>query len=96
MVKRDQRDPYAVECGDRLRRTRKAMGYRTLREFAAAFGYHEDTVGTWETGKVEVPPRFVREMAQRHHGFPDHNWIFDGDARNMPLHLAEQLLPRRA
>ncbi|MGI9403064.1 MAG: helix-turn-helix domain-containing protein, partial [Hyphomicrobium sp.] len=58
----NERDEYAVECGDRLRRTREALGFNKLRRFAESTGIPESRYSKWESGAAMVPPSFIRQL----------------------------------
>ena len=85
----DERDEYAVECGDRLRRTREALGFNKIRTFAGSFGLKESRYSKWETGDAMVPPWFVRVLL-RHHDI-NFDWIYGGDDRRLPNETATNL-----
>ena len=74
-------DPYAIECGRRLRATREALGYATVREFAEATGVTDDALSAWERGINLVRQDYVRRI-KRQFGVT-FDWIYDGDASTL-------------
>lgn len=91
MGRKLERDPYAVETGERLRAIRTVLGYASTRQLAQRFGLHEDRVGTWERGDALTPPRFIEALAEAHPGCVDWNYIYGGDMANLPLRIVEAL-----
>lgn len=82
-------DPYAIECGLRLRATREALGYTTAREFANLTGVTEDALSAWERGRNLVRQDYVRRLKRRFG--VTFEWIFDGDASSLPHSLYSQI-----
>ena len=82
-------DPYAIECGLRLRATREALGYPTAREFATLTGVTEDALSAWERGRNLVRQDYVRRLKRRFG--VTFEWIFDGDASSLPHSLYNQI-----
>lgn len=78
-------DPYAVECGQRLRATREALGFSTVREFASQTGVTEDALSSWERGRNLVRQDYVRRLKRRFG--VTFEWVFDGDASSLPHSL---------
>lgn len=83
---------YKAECGARLRRARKAVGYESLRAFADDTQTDEDNLGNWERGVSQVPPSYVA-LLKRTFGI-DHAWIYDEDAATLPPDLRKELLTK--
>ena len=82
-------DPYAVECGIRLRATREALGYKTLREFADETGVTEDRLSSWERGVNRIDEEYVRRLKRRFK--VTFEWIYDGDGYGLPADLFRKL-----
>ena len=83
------KDPYAVECGDRLRRARKAADFPIRRRFAEHMHEDENKIQKWENGEALVPAAFVRDLKPL--GIT-HDWVYGGDASGMPQRLHAKLL----
>jgi hypothetical protein len=83
---------YSVECGQRLRRARIAVGYDNLRTFAGDTGTDEDNLGNWERGVSLVPPSYISRLKSQF-GI-DHNWIYGEDANRLPGDLSRKMLSR--
>jgi transcriptional regulator with XRE-family HTH domain len=82
-------DPYAAECGLRLRATREALGFATVRDFAAATGVTEDALSAWERGQNMVRQDYVRRLKRRFG--VTFEWIFDGEASSLSVSLHDKL-----
>lgn len=89
-VSQKERDPYAVESGNRLRRARKAAGFPIRRRFAEHMHEDENKIQKWENGDALVPAAFVRDLKPL--GIT-HDWVFGGDPSGMPQRLHAKLLP---
>lgn len=85
----DMADEYAIECGIRLRKTREALGFNTLRRFAQSCGVQESRYSKWELGGAMVPPSFVRQLRDNHDITFD--WIYGDDNRRLPNELVVNL-----
>ena len=83
------KDEYAVDCGERLRRTREALGYNSLRGFAKSFNIPESRYGKWEGGGAMVPPSFILILRDKHDITFD--WIYGDDDRRLPHDLVVNL-----
>ena len=81
---------YAHDCGDRLRKTRVALGFRVLRRFAENTGVAEDNLQKWEKGGVLVPPWYAVRLKELFGVSLD--WIYAGDASKMAYDLTTKLL----
>jgi transcriptional regulator with XRE-family HTH domain len=84
------KDPYKIACGARLRKTRIALGYTSVRKFARIMSEAEDNLGKWERGVAQVPPAFIGKMKELFG--VTHDWIYDGDASGIRHELAIKLL----
>ncbi len=84
-----EKDPYAIECGDRLRRARVAAGFPIRRRFAEYMHEEENNIQKWENGSALVPAAFVRDLKPL--GIT-HDWVYGGDASGMPQRLHVKLL----
>lgn len=78
-----------ISSGKRLRRTRKALGFRTIRQFASATGVDESNISKWESGAALVPPWFVERLRLSHK--VSHDWIYGGDTYSLPSGLAAKI-----
>lgn len=96
MAKKSERDPYAVEVGERLRAIRAVLGYDSTRQLANKFSLHEDRVGTWERGDALTPPQFIERLSKAHDGVPDWNYVYGGKMGNLPHWVVEALTKLRA
>ena len=83
-------DDYKIACGRRLRVIRRALGYQSMREFAKVTGVTEDALGSWERGRNLVTPPYVETLRARFR--VSHDWVFAGDASNLPHALATVVL----
>lgn len=81
-----ERDPEAVEAGQRLRVTRIALGYASIRSLANAFDENENNLSKYETGEAMVSKRVVQKLKDRHGVTFD--WINGGDPKGLPFELA--------
>jgi transcriptional regulator with XRE-family HTH domain len=54
--------PYLIECGKRLALARQALGFDTIRAFAAAINRSEDALTSWEAGKNRIPDYLLRQL----------------------------------
>lgn len=86
----DDTPAHKAEVGDRLRVTRIALGYASLRRFAENTGTDEDNLGNWERGVSLVPTWYVQKLKELFG--VDHNWIYGADAARLPFELAQKLL----
>lgn len=77
---------HRVEAGQRLRCTRVALGFPTIRKFAQATGIPETNLGKWENGEALVPTWFVQRLRLTFK--VNHDWIYAGDPANLPHGLA--------
>lgn len=77
---------HRVEAGQRLRCTRIALGFRTMREFAGVMNIPETNLGKWENGEALVPTTFVQRLRATFK--VTHDWIYAGDPANLPHGLA--------
>lgn len=84
-----KRNPKYLEYGTRLKSTREALGFPTLRGFAEAMECHEDTYRAWEKGDNGVPPEAVDIMFE--HWAITHDWIYRGDPSRLPFDLIQKL-----
>lgn len=89
-MKKDSRDPYAIEVGQRLRATRLALGFSTIREFASLTGVSEDRLSSWERGVNRVDELYVRDL--KRHFRITFEWIYDGDGYGLPVELFRKLI----
>jgi len=94
MVKREEKDPYKVEVGQRLIATRIALGYPVRRNFAKITGADERNLEKWENGGALLPPQFAGYLRQRFH-IP-YEWLYDGDPSRLPYELGQLLAPKTA
>ena len=78
-----------VATGNRLRVLREALGYDSLRDFAAAIDVPEDRFGTYERG-VSLLQMPTALLIKRRYGVTL-EWIYDGDATGMPQGLREAI-----
>ncbi|WP_211098460.1 helix-turn-helix domain-containing protein [Azospirillum sp. B506] len=83
---------YTVAAGRRLRTTREALGFNSVREFAAMTNVTEHVLSAWERGKALVRPWYVSSLKQKW-GIT-HDWIYDGDVKGLPYSLATKILDR--
>jgi transcriptional regulator with XRE-family HTH domain len=79
-----------MEWGKRLRRTREALGYKTVRDFAEMTGDEENTVSAWERGQNGIPLHYVARIKKRFGVTAD--WIYFGDPAGLPHALARELM----
>lgn len=84
------------EFGQRLRVTREARGFSTLREFAAAIDVDERTAGGWERGARYPPPVYLLKIKNLTGVTAD--YLLFGDSSGMPvdLHLEIKRLQSRS
>lgn len=78
-----------AETGNRLRVMREALGYDSLRDFAAEIDVPEDRFGTYERG-VSLLQMPTALLIKRRFGVTL-EWIYDGDASGMPHALYEAI-----
>lgn len=90
----NKRTKLSVEAGERLRRTRLALGYATVREFAKVAGTPERNVYAWEIGQNLVSVDFVGDLKARFGVTSD--WIFYGDPSALPHSLHANIVTRAA
>lgn len=86
--------PEAIEAGRRLKATRLALGFLTVRRFAQIIDWDESKLTKYENGIVLVPVRLISKLRQRFG--VDHNWIYDADMSRLPHDLVEKLIEERA
>lgn len=86
----DAPDDYKNEVGQRLRRTRIALGVRNLRRFAENTGVDEDNLSNWERGVALVPAWYIQRLKENFG--VTHDWIFGGDPAGLRFELAQKLL----
>lgn len=93
MAERPEKPLLYVDTGNRLREMREALGYGTLRDFAAALDVPEDRMGTYERGisLLQMPTALL--IKQRYGVTLE--WIYDGDPRGMPHGLYEDIKARQ-
>lgn len=82
-------DDMKVMAGRRLRRTRLALGFLTIRHFAHATGVGESNIAKWESGFALVPPWFVERLRMVYK--ISHDWIYGGDTYLLPTGLAGKI-----
>lgn len=82
--------PEAIEAGKRLRRTREALGFTTVRRFSQIVDEDESKLTKYENGIAMPPARFVSKLRQKYG--VDHNWIYDNDMSRLPHDLVEKLI----
>lgn len=83
-------NPFKVECGERLRLVRQALGYTEVEPFAEQVDEKRMNIYTWETGVALVPVWFVIKLRKRFEvGF---NWIYAGDMNDMPVPVRRSLM----
>lgn len=80
---------HKISAGKRLRAARMALGFPTIRQFAAVMGVPETNLSKWESGEALVPTYFTERLRQTFK--VDHNWIYGGDPANLPHHLAVEI-----
>lgn len=85
------KNPEAIAAGDRLRRTRDALGLKR-RRMAQFLDEDEDKLEKWESGFAMVPPYFVRKLGTTY-GIT-YEWIYDGNSAKLPHDLALKLIER--
>lgn len=85
------KNPDAIAAGDRLRRTRDALGLKR-RRMAQILDEDEDKLEKWESGFAMVPPYFVRKLGATY-GIT-YEWIYDGNSAKLPHDLALKLIER--
>jgi hypothetical protein len=90
MPKKDERKPFDIECGRRLRSARFALGYSVLARFAENTGTNEDNLSNWERGISLVPADYVQRLKEVFG--VSHDWIYGEDASCMKPELAMQIL----
>jgi len=77
------------QVGRRLKTLRVAMGYATIRAFAADVGVNEDRYDKWEKGKALIPPEVVEDL-KRSFGVTS-DWIYFGEESALPRTLYADL-----
>ena len=87
--KKDDRTPFNIGVGRRLRETRLVLDYDTTRSFAEALGIQEDRLGKWENGDVPIPPLYARQLKVRFAITTD--WLYTGDPSGLPAGLYRAL-----
>lgn len=90
MATNSERDPFAVESGERLRRARIAAGYTNMRRFAENTGTDEDNLGNWELGRAVVPAWYIQRLKEVF-GIT-HDWVYGGDLSSLRGQLLEKLM----
>lgn len=86
----DVRDPHKVKCGQRLRATRRALGYATIRSLANDLDEPEDNLSNWERGVSLVPTQVIHKLKRLKGVTAD--WIYLGDPAGLPHDLALRAL----
>lgn len=81
--------PDAVAAGDRLRRTREALGIQKRRRLAQLMDVPEDNLEKWENGGAMVPPSFIRKLRDAYQ--ITYEWIYDGIVERLPHELVLKL-----
>jgi len=74
---------------DRLRRVRRAFGYRTAKEFADFLGIGYKRYVNWENGHP-IPINMGDLICAKCPGI-DKLWLYDANPINLPLGLRRQL-----
>lgn len=85
----DSLDAWVKGCGFRLRVIREALGYESLREFAAITGVTEDALSAWERGQNRVQADYIERLRVRFK--VSHDWIFGGELSGLPRALSEHV-----
>ena len=86
----DESIVYRRECGERLRATRRALGYKNIQVFADVLDITDDRLSSWERGVNLIPPQYVTVLYGR--WGVTHDWIYRGDAGGLPHSLAIRVL----
>lgn len=89
MAKRERKID-AIEAGVRLRATREALGYKTIRRFAQVMDEPESNVTKWENGEARVRASFITKLYEMHG--VTHGWIYAGIRKELPHDLAIKLM----
>jgi len=84
-----ERNTDAVEAGARLRATRLALGYQTIRRLAQLTDVPESNLTKWESGAAMVRTYFIARLRERHG--VTHDWIYGGIKAGLPHDLVLKL-----
>ena len=87
-----KKTPDKIACGRRLRATREALNYQTLREFAKHLGVGEDRYSKWEHGINYMPVEYAKKLKTLDKITLE--WLYDGDPSGLPHSLALQVTQR--
>lgn len=82
-------DSYDLECGERLRKVREALGYNRIRAFANATNVTEDALSSWERGVNGIPPKYIQSLKSKFG--VTHEYIFSGDPSRLPPPIIEYI-----
>lgn len=74
--------------GKRLRKARKALGWKTTRAFAEALGEAESVVSMWERGHRF--PRLDRLLAIKKLTRASIDWLIEGDTSGLSVELLKR------
>jgi len=91
---KNNRDPYRVAVGERLRMTAAELGFPTATLFAEHIGLERPAVDAWYNGKALVPVQAMLPICDRYYLTLD--WIYRGDASGLILARGIRLLAAMA
>lgn len=91
---KNNRDPYRVEVGERLRVTAAELGFPTATLLAEHLRLERPAVDAWYNGRALVPVPSILPICDRYHITLD--WIYHGDARSLPYERGIRLLAAMA
>lgn len=83
-------DEHKTSAGRRLRHTRLALDFATIRKFAEATGVPETNLGKWEAGEALVPTWYVERLRLTFK--VSHDWIYGGEPGALPHTLAVEVV----
>lgn len=90
-------DPHAESTeaiARRLKATRDALGFQQQTDFAKALGIHKSTYNLFESGERRITIT-VAQRLRRKFGI-SLDWIYAGDAAQLPAHIITKLAPLAA
>jgi transcriptional regulator with XRE-family HTH domain len=73
----------------RLQKARKALGFKTQKEFAERVGIQGPTYNQWEKAKAYPDLQFAIRLRDEYNLSLD--WIYLGDPAGLPYHMAKLL-----
>ncbi len=72
----NQEEDFMIQLGHRLKKVRKARGYKSREDLAVKIGIHLSTYGNYERGKRIPDAVFIEKFCATLH--VNHIWLFTG------------------